>query len=89
MADFTDDIDEALLAIFRRTYITPDEAAFPLEKEGDEGYAWQTERLETEEALAELFAGTVTEAKLADYADELNNESVVWARASDVASVHE
>lgn len=89
MTDSTDEVDEALLAIFRRAYITPDEAAFPHDSEGDEGYAWQTERLETEDALSELFEGTVTDAKLADYADKLNNESVVWARASDVASVHE
>lgn len=89
MSDYTDDIDEALLAIFRRTYITPDDAMFPHDPEGDEGYAWQTDRLETEEALEELFEGTLTEAKIADFAEKLNNESLVWARESDVARAGE
>lgn len=80
---------EHYIARFHEHFVDPDNAAFPLDKEEDTGYAWQTSRYSTEDALLTLFEGELTEAQLADLAADLNGEYPYWAKRSDLDTIQE
>lgn len=72
---------------FREEFVDPDNAAFPLDREDETGYAWQSSRWSTEDALVDQFEHELSEDQIAELADELNGEYPYWAKRSDLENI--
>lgn len=76
--------DDEIRALFAETFINPDDAGMPIDREtGEDNYFWTASRVETEDALQEIAADADAE-QLARIASDLNNAYPAWARRSDL-----
>lgn len=81
MTDFTRHI-----ARFDEEFVDPDNAAFFLETDKEEGntHIWPAgvDRVSTEDAVYELFETELSEAEMEELSIELNGRAPEWARRS-------
>lgn len=76
--------DDEIRALFDETFINPDDAGMPLDREGGEdNYFWTAPRVETEDALREVAAHADAE-QLERIAADLNGSYPAWARRSEL-----
>jgi len=78
--------NQDIVAGFHETFINPDDAAFPLDSEGVDGYFWQTPPVSTDDAIDEL-APDLDETRRQAIIDELEGTYHHWARRSEVDTI--
>lgn len=74
--------DEVIDAFYSK-FLNPDDAAFGLDREGLDGYFWQTTPVSTEDAVYEV-AEDLDEQRHAEIVAEIEGAYHHWVRRSDL-----